>query len=481
WHVSPDGRHYTLDLRRDVRFSNGDPFDADDVVFSIQAYLDERVGSPQRDLLILGGQPIAVRKIASHTVAVDLPQPYAAAERLFDGLAMLPRRLAPALQEGRLAALWGVGTAPADVVGLGPFRLKEVRPGERVVLERNPYYWKSDAKGTRLPYLDEIVWLVVPSDDAQVLRFQAGELDLLNRVPAPLVPALERAARGSAYAVHDLGASLEYNFLFFNLGADRVRQPLFLDVRFRRAVSLAVDRPAIARLVYGGRATPLWGHVTPGNRLWANADIPKPARAIAQARATLGEAGCRWGPDGALLDPRGKPVTVSLLVAAGNGPLLETATLLQADFKAIGLRIQIVPLEFRALLDRVLEARDYDAALLRLGSGDVDPNGEMNVWPSTGTAHVWNPGRAAPATAWEAEIDRLMAAQLTTGDPVRRKALYDRVQALVAQELPIVPLISPNVVVAARRSLGNLRPAVLDHYTLWNADSLFWQSSGSTR
>ena len=169
-------------------------------------------------------------------------------------------------------------------------------------------------------------------------------------------------------------------------------------------------------------------------------------------------------------------MTFTLLAAAGNNVMTETATILQADLKAIGIRVQVATLEFRALLDRVLKTRDYDAAVLRLGSGDVDPNGEMNVWPSSGATHLWNPGRETPATPWEAEIDRLMAQQLSTVDPAARKTLYDRVQVIVAEQRPIVPLVSPNLVVAAKNGLGNLRPAVLDHYLLWNADELYWRS-----
>lgn len=483
WRVSPDGLHYTLDLRRDVRFSDGHPFDADDVVFSFTAYLDEKVDAPQRDLFIVGGKPIVVRKLGPYSIAVDLAAPYAAAERLFDGVAMLPRhQLESAYRAGQLASAWGLDAPAASVVGLGPFRLKEYRPGERVTVERNPHFWKKDRAGVALPYLDEITWRVIPTDDAQVIRFQSGELDLLTRVMPQYVTALAGRAAAGGYELHDLGASLEYNFLFFNLGETQ-RLALAHDVRFRQAVSLAIDRAAIARLVFGTRATPIWGHVTPGNKVWINRAIASPARAPERARTLLQAAGCSWAADGTLLDSRGAPVTITVLAAAGNSVMTETATLLQADLKSIGIRVQIATLEFRALLDRVLKSRDYDAALLRLGTGDVDPNGEMNVWPSNGATHLWNPGRETPATPWEAEIDRLMGQQLSTVDPVKRKALYDRVQAIVAEQLPIVPLVSPNVVSATRRGLANLRPAVLDHYLLWNAEELFWRSrpAGATR
>jgi peptide/nickel transport system substrate-binding protein len=172
WSVSPDGRHYTLELRRGVSFSDGHPFDADDVVFSFQVYLDEKIGSPQRDLLLLEGKPIGIRKLDSHRVVFDLPAPYGAAERLFDGFAILPRhRLEPAWREGRLGSVWGLDTPPAEIVGLGPFRFKEYVAGQRLLLERNPYYWKSDAAGHRLPYLDEVRFIPAVGEDLQVLRF----------------------------------------------------------------------------------------------------------------------------------------------------------------------------------------------------------------------------------------------------------------------------------------------------------------------
>ena len=204
-------------LRRGLRFSDGRPLDADDVVFTFRCYLDERNASPQRDLLVIGGKPVGVRKLDAYRVAFDLAQPYAAAERIFDSLAILPRHLLEkAQEEGRLAAAWGLATPPAEMAGLGPFRLKSYVPGERIVLERNPHYWKVDAAGQALPYLDELVFLLVPSDDAQVVRFKAGETDVISRLSAPNF-ALLSAEASKARRLQDLGAGLDYTFLFFNL------------------------------------------------------------------------------------------------------------------------------------------------------------------------------------------------------------------------------------------------------------------------
>ena len=486
WSVSPDGRHYTLELRRGLRFSDGHPFDADDVVFSFGCYLDERNGSPQRDLLLVGGKPVVVRKLDSHRVVFDLEQPYAAAERLFDSLAILPRHLLEkAHQEGRLAQAWSLGTPPAEIAGLGPFRLRSYVPGDRLVLERNPYYWKVDDAGRPLPYLDEIVFLLVPSEDAQVIRFKAGETDLISRLNAENFAVLASEAAARRYRLQDLGPGLEYTFLFFNLNdlaegkpAISPKQAWFRQTAFRQAVSAALDREGMVRLVSRGRATPLATHVTPGNRLWVNRTLVPPARSPDRARELLARAGFSW-KDGALRDGAGAPVEFTIVTNSANAARVQMATIVQDDLRELGIRVQVVPLENRALLDRVFQSHDYEAALMALGSGDVDPTSEMSVWLSSGPTHLWHLGQSEPATPWEKEIDERMRRQLVTLDPQERKRLYDRVQELVAENLPLIPLISPNVLVGAREGLGNFRPAILDHYVLWNADELFWQPSAT--
>lgn len=488
WTVSPDGRRYTVSLRRGLRFSDGHPLDADDVVFSFRAYLDESLRSPQRDLLTVGGQPIGVRKLDPFTIQFDLAEPYAGAERLFDNVAILPRHLLePLLAQGRLASAWGLSARPADMAGLGPFRVREYVPGQRVVLERNPTYWKSDRGGHRLPYLDRLVFEFVGSEDAEIVKFRAGESDIVSRVSAANFDALAKAGP-APYQTYDLGAGLDYSFLFFNLNdldsathADAVRrQAWFKDVSFRQAVSSAIDRDAIVRLVYRGRATPLWGHVPPGNKLWVDRAIPQPTRSLDHARQLLRNAGYSWRPDGTLVDRRGDPVEFTLATSAGNTERSGMATIVQEDLKQLGMTVHVVTLELRALVDRVLTSHDYDACLLALGGGDANPNAEMNVWLSSGGTHLWHPAQKQPATAWEAEIDALMRRQMATLDAGARKRLYDRVQELVAQNVPMIFLVSPNVLVGANKSLGNFRPTVLDPHTLWNVDELFWRQKPSS-
>jgi len=303
-----------------------------------------------------------------------------------------------------------------------------------------------------------------------VSRLSAENFALLNR---------EHARTGAQLV--DLGPSLEYNFLVFNLNdlsakkleAVAGKQAWFRDLKFRQAVSAAIDRDSIVRLVYGSRGTALWGNVGPGNKLWVNQAIPHPQRSLDTSRQLLKSGGFSWNAAGQLLDPSGKAVEFSLVTSSSNTQRMKMATLVQDDLAHLGMQVHVVPLYFRAMLDRVFQSFEYDAAIMGLGGGDPDPNPEMNVWLSSGATHLWHLGEVQPGSDWEREIDQLMQQQMITLNYQKRKQLYDRVQQLISENLPFIFLATPNVLAGAKAEVGNFHPAVLDHYTLWNADQLY--------
>ena len=492
WTTSADGLQWTLHLRRGVKFSDGHPFDADDVVFTFRAVLDEKVHSPQRDLLLLEGKPIGVRKMDAYTVVFDFPGEYSVPERMFDGVWILPRhKLESAWNSGKLAESWGLQTPPAQMAGLGPFQLKEYVPGQHMTLERNPNYWKRDSAGNQLPYLSEVTFLFVGSEDGQVMRFQAGESDMINRIGGRNFELLEKEQTRRGYEVRSAGPGLEYSFLVFNL-ADlpsgvspqiAAHQGFLRRPGFRRAVSAAIDREAIVRLVYAGRAVPLAVPVPAGNKPWINTGIPVPVRSPEAARKLLAADGFKWARDGSLLDSGGKAVEFSIIVSNNNPERVQMAGLIQDDLKQIGMRVNIVQLEVRSLQDRVQHTRAFESALLALAPPDTDPNPDMAVWLSSGGNHLWNVGEPSPATPWEAEIDALMRRQIVTRDYTSRKRMFDRVQEILAEYQPMVALVTPHVLVGARNGLGNFRPAILEPNTLWNIEQLYWRKgpAGSGR
>jgi peptide/nickel transport system substrate-binding protein len=318
------------------------------------------------------------------------------------------------------------------------------------------------------------------------LKFQSGETDVISQLGAENFSVLSRQQGG--YRMVDAGPGLEYNFLFFNLNDAgekaspemQLKQKWFREVKFRQAVSAAVDREAIVRLVYQGRGSGLWGLVAPGNRRWGNERLAHPSRSLDRARALLREAGFTWsnGPNGesTLLDSDGKPVKFSVLTSSSNADRAKMAALIQDDLKQLGMDVQVVPLEFRSLLDRVTRTKEYEACVMGIASFDADPNTDINVWLSSGGTHLWNPSQVHPGTPWEAEIDQLIGEQMSARTFEQRKKLYDRAQEILAENQPMIFLASPHILVAAKNSVGNFQPAVLEPYVLWNVEQLYLKS-----
>jgi len=482
WTLSRDGRFLTMQLRTGLRFSDGQPFDADDVVFTFETLLDPKTASPFRGMFMAGNVPMSVERLDAHRVRFDLVEPQASWSRLFHDVPVLPEHLARRVRDddGWLAA-WGLRTPPEQMAGLGPYRLREHVPGERIVLEKNPHYWKIDAAGTRLPYIEQLIFEIVQSEEAQILQFRSGSAHLVSAISPQSFDALERGnERG--YVLQDLGPGLDFTFVFFNLnevqpGTDPLvarKRAWFRDVRFRRAISEAVDREGIARVAYRRRAQPIVSHESPGNTQWVDPALRPSSRSVKRARALLTSAGFAWDAEQRLIDSGGHRVEFSLLVGAENPARRQTAVLLEQDLRELGMRVSVVPLGHSALLERVLGTLQYDGVVLRHNGANPDPNSRGPMLVSSGPIHLWQRSGHA-LTPWEEEIDALMAEQAASLDPVARGLLYDRVQEIVATELPVIPVVSPHVLVGARTGLMGLFPVVTEHVTLWNVDELYWR------
>ncbi len=484
WQTSPDGKSFTCELRQDVKFSDGQPFTADDVVFTFQVLNDAEVGSPAADPFDFDGKRISVEKLGSHQVRFDFPVPHPTAERLFDGVPVLPKHiLEPVYREGRFAEAWTLSTTPEQIVGLGPFRLKEYVAGQRVVLARNDHYWRLDAAGKRLPYLDEIVFSLDPDRNTQLLKFQQGETDLLSPVNADDVASLTPLEQQGKIKITDLGPSLIREVFWFNLNdgkqpktgkplVDPVKLGWFKDARFRQAVSHAIDREAIVRLVFAGKASPQYGFLSPGDKLWFNPQVPTYPYDPARAKSLLAEAGFRLQNDDELFDAAGRPVTFTLLTNAGNVLRQKMSAMIQADLARLGIKLNLAAMESRALLSTINDSMSYEAGLLAIISGDADPNSHVNILASNGLTHWWHPQQKKPATDWEARIDELMKAQTSTLNAAERKKLFDEVQMIMAEQQPFIFLASRHLIVAAKTNIANLKPALLPDFVLWNCEEL---------
>ncbi len=485
WTATDDGRTYTLTLR-EARFSDGTPFTSADVLFAFEAAYDAATGSGIGEALRVGDKPLAVTAPDARTVVVRFPSPFGPGLRMLDTVPILPRhRLERALRAGTLKDAWGVATPPAELAGLGPFRLREYVPGQRLTFERNPHYWRKDERGTPLPYLDRVTLDIVPDQNGEMLRLEAGQADLTQSEIRPDdYPALKRSAGAGRVRLVDLGVGLDPSFLWFNLKPDAMardpRRPWLQHADLRRAISHAVDRQAFADAVYRGAASPVFGPVTPGNRVWYSPDTPTYPYDPARATRLLRDIGLvdRNG-DGIADDAAGRPAAFSLLTQKGNTARERAAAVLQEDLRKIGLQVDVVALEFGALIDRVTRG-DYDAVFFGPQATDTDPASNVDFWLSSGSFHFWNPNQPRPATAWEQRIDELMARQVATTDQAERRTLFFEVQRIFATELPAIAFAAPRIIVAMSARVTRATPALLRPQVLWNPDVLAVAPAAST-
>ncbi len=480
WTRSDDGRKYTVKLRPNVTFSDAHPFTADDVVFSFALAYDPKGGGPvMADSMMVADQPVSVSAIDPLTVAINFPVLYAPGLRLLDDLPILPKhKLEGALKAGTFADAWSLSKPVAEVTGLGPFVVNAYQPGQRVVFSRNAHYFRKDASGAALPYLDRIVLDIVPDQNAQVLRLEAGQSDMLaDEVRQEDYARLKRAADTGRVQLFDLGGSLVPDSFWINLkpgalGNDRRAAWLQRD-EFRQAISLAVDRQAYVDTVYLGAGVPVFGPITPSNKKWYSADVPRPPHDPARAKQLLAAIGLsdRNG-DGVLEDGAGGPARFSLSTQKGKTANERGAAVIRDELKNIGVTVDVNALEGNALVDRLMSGRGYEAALFQLQLTDTDPALQLQLWQSSGQFHVWNSGQKRPATAWEQEIDTLMDRQISTLDEGERRRLFVEVQKIFAEHLPIVHFAAPKIFAAASSRVTNLAPAVLRPQLLWSADTI---------
>jgi peptide/nickel transport system substrate-binding protein len=492
WTNSPDGKTWTFKLRKGLRWSDGEPITADDVVFTWKDVIyNPNIDNVMRDGFIIGGKKFAVTKVDDLTVQVVTPEVYAPMLVNFGaGVEIVPKHiLAKTVADGTFASTYGINSDPASVVVSGPYRLKEYKAAQYTRLERNPYYFEVDKNGQRLPYLDDVIFTVVPNMNAMSLRFLSGESDADDFIYPYEYEHFKTEAQKGKFNLLEPGTGLEMSFFWFNentnvnakTGApivDAKKLKWFRNTKFRQACSYALDRDSIIKSVYSGRAIPAYGYETPGNTRWFNPDVQKYPHDLDKAKALLKEIGIeqRNGDDFAT-DADGNPVEFVLNTNTGNNAREKAAVLIAHDLKQLGFKVTFQPVEFNTLITKIDDTHDYDCVLLGLAPDtSPDPSGGMNVVKSDGYTHQWFPRQKTPSTDWEARLDYLMDAQTKTLDYTERKKLYDEVQAILAEQQPMIFTVTPMYYAAIRADVSNVRPTPLSYYRgTWNLEELYYK------
>ena len=430
---------------------------AADVAATFKRVLSPATAAPVADEF---GEPskVSVDAPDALTVRIHLPVRVAGIGAILDEIAIEP-----------------ANRATNGSVTAGPYVVAEYKHGEYLRLRRNPYFWKHDATGASLPYVSEVRLDFLSNRETEELRFLRGQYAVLDHVPTEGFASLTQRLPG---AVHDLGPSLNTEQMWFNQ-AERAPLPAyekqwFTDVVFRRAVSEALHRGDMARIAFDGHATAANGFISPANSAWYNKAIPPVNEDPKAALALLASHGFRkQGTQ--LFDREGHPVKFSLLTNAGNRSRERMAALIQQDLAVLGMQVNVVTLDFPALIERLMHTADYEAALLGLSNVQPDPSSMMNLWLSDSPNHQWNPGEKTPATPWEAEIDKAMRLQAASNDFRTRKAAVDRVQSIVAEQLPFIYLVYPNTLCAVSSQLEGVQLSVLQPDVVSSVETMRWK------
>ncbi len=455
WIVSRDRRTVTFHLRKGIYFSDGTPFTSEDVAYTMRLLMDPQTHSPTGDAFRSGEGTVQVQTSAADLAVISFPAPIAGLERLFDQVAILSAH-----------------SPKKEMAVLGPFYVADYKAGSYVLLRKNPNYWKHDAQGHSLPYIDSVRLDIQRNRDIELLRFRRGELQLINRLDAE---QFDRLQKDNPAVTRNAGTGLDAEEFWFNQSPaaplPEYKKAWFRATEFRKAISMAVNRADLSRIVYTGYAKPAYGPVSPSNHFWFNSALEDPKYDPQGALRLLAKAGFRQEKD-VLKDHAGNRVEFAVVTNSGNTAREKMATMIQEDLSQIGIKVNVVTLDFPSLIERMTRTFDYDSCILGLVNTDLDPNGQMNVWLSSGENHQWNPSQKTPATAWEAEIDNLMRAQAAAPTDKERKAKFDRVQQIVAEQQPFIYLVNKDVLLAVSSNVVGAAPVVLNPPGFWNAETL---------
>jgi len=475
WTTSPDGQVFTLTLREGLQWSDGTPFTSADVAFTFKAIFDPTTKSVLASGLEVDGQPLTTATPDARTVVVTYPRPFGPGIRLLDNVVILPKhKLEAAVASGTLSDAWTPTTPPADIVGMGPFVLTRYEPGQRLTFARNPRYWRRDAAGQALPYLDGLVLAIVPNADAELLGLQSGQIDMTQQqLRAEDIATARDLERKGLVTVQEAGVTLDPDVFFFNLRpaawAKDPRGTWLLTDAFRQAISHAVDREAYANTVYLGAAVPVHGPITPGNKDWFWPDLPRYPFDQAKARALLAGLGLtNRDADPWLEDAAGTEARFTLLAFRS---LDRGAQVLKESLEAVGVAVDVVTLETGALIERMVTG-SFETIFFNYVSSDTDPAMQRDLWLSSGSGHIWNISQPTPATPWEAQIDDLITRQAASIDQAERVRLFREVQRIFSEHLPALYFAAPRVYLAVSTRVRNATPGVSRPQLIWSADTL---------
>ncbi|MEM8642760.1 MAG: ABC transporter substrate-binding protein [Cyanobacteria bacterium P01_G01_bin.54] len=497
WEFSEDKRQITFTLRKGLRWSDGEPLTADDVVFSYNdVYLNPEVPTGIKDILRVGDRFPTVEKIDRRRVRFTVPEPFAPFLRYAGGIAILPKhalyeatQTTNAMGELEYLSTWGTDTDPQEVVGAGLYRMTTYIPGQRLLFERNPYYWQEDAQGNTQPYIPRVVIQIIESDETQSIAFRSGQLDSLSVQPEAFSLLKREEAKGK-YTIYNGGPALESRFLGFNLSqatnaegqpfVDPVKTAWFNNTQFRQAIAHSINREKMKNNIYRGLGEVQHSPIGVQNPYYLSPEegLKTYAYDPDKARQRFKDAGFAYDSDGLLHDAEGNPVKLRMLTKSEEKVRVDMAVQIQQDLKAVGIQADLQVLNFNTVIQK-LRSRDWESYVGGFGGGGVEPHNSFNIWYSGGSLHQFNQGPLPggdpvenwQVSDWEKAIDRLFIEGSQELDEAKRKAIYGEFQQIVAEQVPFLYLVNAYTLEAVRDRIENIQFSSLGG-AFWNLHEL---------
>ncbi|MCX5857380.1 MAG: peptide-binding protein [Deltaproteobacteria bacterium] len=431
WDISKDGLAITFHLRKGVRWHDGHPFTAEDVLYTYRVTVDPKTPTAY------AGDFLKVKKaevLDPHTFRVTYDRPFAPALMSW-GSAVLPKHLL----DGKDITRSPLARRP---VGTGPYKFKEWVTGQKIVLTTNPDYFEGR------PYIDGYITRIIPDTATMFLELRANGIDRMSLTPLQYSRQTENNLFRQNFKKYRY-LSFGYVYLGYNL-----RKPVFADRRVRQAIAYAVNKQEIIDGIMLGLAKEATGPYKPGT--WAyNSRVKTYPYDPQKARALLAEAGWQDANGDGILEKNGEPFVFEIITNQGNEIRAKCAEIIQKRLAEVGISVKIRVLEWAAFVNDFIKKGRFDATILGW-TVSMDPD-IYDVWHSSKT----KPDELNFIAYKNAEVDELLEQGRSTFDQKQRKKCYDRIQEILAEDQPYLFLYVPDALPIIQKRFRGIEPAPL--------------------
>ncbi|NEQ96377.1 MAG: ABC transporter substrate-binding protein [Cyanothece sp. SIO2G6] len=498
WTISTDQKEIIFTVRPGLQWSDGAPLTVDDILFTYNDVLfNDAIPSGGKDVLRIGEQGLfpVVTKVSDRQVKFTVPEPFAPFLRSAGRVPILPEHVLAEVVKtldsdgnSQFLSTWGTDTDPNEIIGNGPYRITRYVPGERLILEKNPYYWQVDDQQQSQPYIERFIIQMVESSDSELIQFRSGGLDVLGISPNNFALLKREEDRGD-FTIYDGGVRPGTSFITFNLNTGkRNGQPLvnpiksrwFNTLEFRQAVSYAVDRQTMINNLFQGLGKPQSSPLSVQSPYFLGPEdgLKTYDYNPDKARELLLSAGFSYDSDERLIDADGHPVRFTLITNTGNKLRESMGAQIKRDLALIGMQVDFQLLDFNTLVQQATNSLDWDSMILGF-TGGVEPNNGANVWRTDGRLHMFNqmpgegeePLEGRQIADWEERISQLYIQGAQELDEDSRRAIYAETQRLTQEHLPFIYLANSLALAAVRNKIEGIQYSGL-YGTLWNINEL---------